>query len=74
MSGPVITKATPPGSHAAIIDGHAQFFRAYYAIRGGLSSPVTGEPTNLVFGFLSTLFAYIRAQKPTELVVVIDRR
>jgi DNA polymerase-1 len=72
MSGPVITKPTPPGAHAAIIDGHAQFFRAYYAIRGGLSSPVTGEPTNLVFGFLSTLFAYIRAQKPTELVVVID--
>lgn len=62
----------PIGPHAAIIDGHAQFFRAYYAIRGGLSSSVTGEPTNLVFGFLSMLFSYIRAQKPTELVVVID--
>ena len=60
------------GPHTAIVDGHAQFFRAYYAIRGGLSSPVTGEPTNLVFGFISTLFSYIRAQKPTELVVVID--
>ncbi len=60
------------GPHAAIVDGHAQFFRAYYAIRGGLSSSVTGEPTNLVFGFLSMLFSYIRAQKPTELVVVID--
>ena len=62
----------PVGAHTAIIDGHAQFFRAYYAIRGGLSSPVTGEPTNLVFGFISTLFSYIRAQKPTDLVVVID--
>jgi DNA polymerase-1 len=62
----------PIGHHTAIIDGHAQFFRAYYAIRGGLSSPVTGEPTNLVFGFLSTLFSYIRAQKPSEIVVVID--
>ncbi|MFM2164613.1 MAG: hypothetical protein RL325_1050, partial [Planctomycetota bacterium] len=60
------------GTHTAIIDGHAQFFRAYYAIRGGLSSSVTGEPTNLVFGFISMLFSYIRAQKPTELVVVID--
>ena len=60
------------GPHAAIIDGHAQFFRAYYAIRGGLSSQITGEPTNLVFGFLSMLFSYIRSQKPTELVVVID--
>ena len=62
----------PVGAHTAIIDGHAQFFRAYYAIRGGLSSPVTGEPTNLVFGFISTLFSYIRAQKPTDLVVVFD--
>ena len=62
----------PIGPHCAIIDGHAQFFRAYYAIRGGLSSSVTGEPTNLVFGFISTLFSYIRAQKPTELIVVID--
>jgi DNA polymerase-1 len=58
--------------HAAIIDGHAQFFRAYYAIRGGLSSPVTGEPTNLVFGFISTLFSYVRAHNPEGLVVVID--
>lgn len=72
MSDAATTKRDAPPSHAAIVDGHAQFFRAYYAIRGGLSSPVTGEPTNLVFGFLSTLFAYIRAQKPTELVVVID--
>ncbi|MFM7051612.1 MAG: DNA polymerase I [Planctomycetota bacterium] len=62
----------PIGPHLAIIDGHAQFFRAYYAIRGGLSSSVTGEPTNLVFGFISMLFAYIRAHRPTELVVVID--
>lgn len=60
------------GPHAVIVDGHAQFFRAYYAIRGGLSSSVTGEPTNLVFGFLSMLFSYIRSQKPTELIVVID--
>ncbi len=60
------------GIHSAIIDGHAQFFRAYYAIRGGLSSPVTGEPTNLVFGFIATLFSYIRSEKPTELIVVID--
>lgn len=59
------------GPHTAIVDGHAQFFRAYYAIRS-LSSSVTGEPTNLVFGFLSMLFSYIRTHKPTDLVVVID--
>ncbi len=60
------------GAHTAIVDGHAQFFRAYYAIRGGLSSSVTGEPTNLTFGFISTLFSYIRSEKPTGLIVVID--
>ena len=59
------------GPHTAIVDGHAQFFRAYYAIRS-LSSSVTGEPTNLVFGFLSMLFSYVRTHKPTDLVVVID--
>ncbi len=66
------TVGTGAPNHTAIIDGHAQFFRAYYAIRGGLSSPVTAEPTNLVFGFISTLFAYIRNEKPRELIVVID--
>ena len=28
-----------------LIDGHAQIFRAYHAIRGGMSSPITGEST-----------------------------
>ena len=40
-----------------LIDGHAQIFRAYYAIRGGLRSAVTGEPTHAVFGFTGMLFA-----------------
>ena len=70
MSEPVAASAEV-GPHTAIVDGHAQFFRAYYAIRS-LSSSVTGEPTNLVFGFLSMLFSYIRTHKPTDLVVVID--
>ncbi len=73
QSSPLSTSASDAiGPHAAIIDGHAQFFRAYYAIRGGLSSQITGEPTNLVFGFISMLFSYLRSQKPTELIVVID--
>ena len=32
-----------------LLDGHAQIYRAYYAIRGGMNSPVTGEPTHAVF-------------------------
>ncbi|HMN95909.1 MAG TPA: DNA polymerase I [Phycisphaerales bacterium] len=55
-----------------VIDGHAQFFRAYHAIRSGLRSPVTGEPTNLVFGFVSMILRLLRDRKPEHLAVVID--
>lgn len=55
-----------------IIDGHAQFFRAYHAIRSGLSSPVTREPTNLTFGFVGMILKLLREQRPEYLAVVID--
>ena len=55
-----------------IIDGHAQFFRAYYAIRTPMSSPATGEPTNMVYGFTSMLLKLIREERPEHLAVVID--
>jgi DNA polymerase-1 len=55
-----------------IIDGHAQFFRAYYAIRGGMTSPVTGEPTQMVYGFVGMLLKLIAEQHPTHLVLVVD--
>lgn len=55
-----------------LIDGHAQFFRAYHAIRTGMSSPVTSEPTNLTFGFTSMLLKLLREYRPDYLAVVID--
>ena len=55
-----------------IIDGHAQFFRAYYAIRNPMSSPATGEPTNMVYGFTSMLIKLLKEEKPDYLAVVID--
>ena len=55
-----------------IIDGHAQFFRAYYAIRTPMSSPVTGDPTNMVYGFTAMLLKLLREEKPEHLAVVID--
>ena len=55
-----------------LVDGHAQFHRAYHAIRGPMHSPITGEPTNLVFGFTSMLLKVLRDQRPDYLVVVID--
>ncbi len=55
-----------------IVDGHAQFFRAYHAIRGGMTSPITGEATHMVFGFTGVLLKLLREKKPTRLVLVID--
>ena len=55
-----------------IIDGHAQFFRAYYAIRTPMSTPVTGDPTNMVYGFTSMLLKLLREEKPEHIAVVID--
>ncbi len=55
-----------------VIDGLAQIFRAYHAIRTGLSSPVTKEPTNAVFGYVGMLIKVLREFKPDYLVVVTD--
>ena len=60
------------GDELWIIDGHAQFFRAYHAIRGGMTSPITNEPTHMVFGFTATLLKLLRERKPRHLVLVID--
>jgi DNA polymerase-1 len=45
-----------------LIDGYAQFFRAYHAIRTPMSSPVTKEPTNLTFGFVGMLLKLLRGE------------
>ena len=55
-----------------LIDGHAQFFRAYHAIRTPMTSPVTGEPTNATFGFVGVLLKILREKKPDFLAVAID--
>lgn len=55
-----------------IIDGFAQIFRAYYAIRNGMRSPVTSEPTQAVFGFTDMLFKLMKQFKPHYVVVAMD--
>lgn len=55
-----------------LIDGHAQIFRAYYAIRGGMRSPVTGEPTHAVFGFAGMLIKLLSQLQPDYVVVAVD--
>jgi DNA polymerase-1 len=44
-----------------LIDGYAQFFRSYHAIRTPMTSPVTKEPTNLTFGFVGMMLKLLRA-------------
>ena len=55
-----------------IIDTHAEIFRAYYAIRNGLTSSVTGEATHAVFGFTGTLIRILTQLRPKYLVAAID--
>ena len=55
-----------------IIDTHAEIFRAYYAIRGGLTSSVTGEPTHAVFGFTATLIRILSELQAKYVVAAID--
>jgi DNA polymerase-1 len=55
-----------------LIDAYAQIFRAYYAIRNGLHSPVTGEPTHAVFGFTAMLLKLLAQCKPDYVVIAID--
>ncbi|MBN8644792.1 MAG: hypothetical protein J0L61_06060, partial [Planctomycetes bacterium] len=55
-----------------LIDGHAQFFRAFHAIRTPMSSPVTKEPTNATFGFVGMMLKLFREYRPDYVVVAID--
>lgn len=64
--------ASQPRRRIYLIDGYAQFFRAYHAIRSGLTSPITNEPTNLTFGFTAALLKVLREERPEYLAVVLD--
>lgn len=55
-----------------LIDGHAQMFRAFFAIRTAMTSPVTGEPTNALFAFAGMLIKLYRDFAPTHVAMVTD--
>lgn len=55
-----------------LIDGYAQLFRAFHAIRTAMTSPVTQEPTNATFGFVGMLLKTLREERPDYLAVVVD--
>ncbi|MEO0963577.1 MAG: DNA polymerase I [Planctomycetota bacterium] len=62
--------APPPTLY--LIDGHAQMFRAFFAIRGGMTSPVTGEPTNALFAFTGMLLKLFHDCRPEYAAVAFD--
>jgi DNA polymerase-1 len=55
-----------------IIDGYAQVFRAFYAIRNGMRSPNTGEPTQAVFGTTAMLLKLWAQYSPDYVVIAWD--
>lgn len=55
-----------------LIDGYAQFFRAFHAIRTDMRSPVTSEPTNMTYGFVDMLLKLLTVHRPEHLAVILD--
>jgi len=55
-----------------VIDGHALLYQSFYAI-SQMTGP-GGQPTNAIFGFLSTLLKICKEKSPTHLVVAFDHR
>lgn len=53
-----------------LIDGHAQIFRAFYAVEG-LTTP-DGKSIGATFGFTRMLLDLIRDQKPDAIVAAFD--
>ena len=53
-----------------LVDGTAQLFRAFYAIRGLTNAE--GDPTNAVFGFTSMMRKLIDDERPEYLAVAFD--
>ena len=65
--------SAPPNTFY-LIDGFAQMFRSYYAIRNSMTSPVTGEPTNATFAFTDMLLKIYRAYQPAYLAMAMESK
>jgi DNA polymerase-1 len=64
--------ATSPSGTLYLVDLYAQVFRSFYAVRTPMTSPVTGEGTQVIYGVLSSLFKLIQQAKPKFLAFCID--
>ena len=55
-----------------VIDAHAMAYRAYYAMQGNLTHPVTGQPTGAIYGFYRMLLKLLLEHKPDSTAIVWD--
>ena len=63
--------SSDPANTVYLVDGTAQLFRAYFAIRAGLTND-DGLPTNAIYGFTSMLRKLIKDEQPRHLAVAFD--
>lgn len=56
-----------------LIDGHSLAYRAFYAVPQSLSS-LTGQPTNVIHGFLKMLMKIVRTVSPHRLGIAFDTK
>jgi len=54
-----------------LIDAHSLFYRAFFAIRTGLSTSY-GQPTNAIYGFINMLNRIIKEVQPQYLGICLD--
>lgn len=55
-----------------LIDGHSLAFRNFYAVPVDKFTAPTGESTNAIYGFLTTLARIMRTYQPTHIAVAFD--
>ncbi len=55
-----------------LIDGHALLYRAYHALPATMITS-KGEPTNAIYGFLSTVLKVLAEENPEYVIVCMDR-
>ena len=55
-----------------IIDTLAEIFRSFYAIQTRLVSGVTGEPTNAIYGFMTSVMKLLTDYKAEYIIAAID--
>ncbi len=57
-----------------VVDGYSLAFRAFFAIPVDTMVTSNGQHTNALYGFLSMIDGLLEGQRPTHMVVALDRQ